>query len=324
MMWEFQAFSPIVAGMTKAPPKIQADLPPPVRAETPEIAPGASIAAVFSAFVAAGLHHLEVNAELFAHQPSPQEVHQMRVAVRRMRALIGVFRSALPKALRKRVVRDLKRFQKTLSPARDLDIFLDGVLPILPSLPMQTMLARAARDSHRRAYAKASKVVKGPALATLQTDLAELVLAVSSAPRGEKPARGFARTFLAKKHRKLVRRLDEATRRSDERLHALRIRIKKLRYAVEFFRPAMPKAGAKRFHGALAEAQDVLGAFNDAVSARALARDLMRSSPGFDAGARRAVDMAFAGAEDKARPKAQRKFAALKSELKTAPKHWLR
>lgn len=313
-----------IAGMTKTPSTPKVATPPPVRAETPELASGATVAETFAAFVAAGLHHLAVNAELFAIQPSPEEIHQMRVAVRRMRALLGVFRSALPAAHRKRVIGDLKRFQKALGPARDLDVFLDQALPTLSSLPLRTILAGTAHEAHRRAYLKASKIVKGRALATLQTDLAELVVALAEGRAAEKPARAFARKLLAKKHRKLVKRLEGAWKRSDEEMHALRIGIKKLRYAVEFFRPVMPKGGVKRFHGALAEAQDVLGVFNDAVNARVLAGSLMEKAAELDASARTAIDAAFAAAEDKARPKARRKFAALKSELKRAPKGWFR
>jgi CHAD domain-containing protein len=310
--------------MTKISSQPKLDSPPPVRAEAPELASDATVAETFAAFAAAGLHHLAVNAELFAVEPSPEKIHQMRVAVRRMRALLGTFRAALPKARRARVVGDLKRFQKALGPARDLDVFLDEMLPALKSLPMRTTLAAAAHDAHRRAYLKATKVVKGPALATLQTDLAEMVGALAKERAARKSARAFARKFLARKHRKLIAHIAAKERRSDEEMHALRIRIKKLRYAVEYFRPVLPKAGAKRFHGALAEAQDVLGVVNDAVNARALARELLRKAPGMNASMTKAVDALFAKAEDRARPKARRKFSVLKPELRRPPKGWLR
>lgn len=310
--------------MTKTSSQPKLDSPPPVRAEAPELAPDATVAETFAAFAAVGLRHLAVNAELFAVEPSPDTIHQMRVAVRRMRALLGTFRSALPREHRRRVVGDLKRFQKALGPARDLDVFLDETLPELSSLPMRRMLASAAHEAHRRAYLRATKVVKGPALATLQADLAKMVAALAEGRAAEKSARAFARKFLAGKHRKLMARIAGKRRRSDEEMHALRIRLKKLRYAVEYFRPVMPKSGARRFHGGLAEAQDVLGILNDVVGARALARELMRKASGVNAPARAAIDAAFAGAEDKARPKARRMFSALMPEIERAPKGWLR
>jgi CHAD domain-containing protein len=62
-----------------------------------------------------------------------------------------------------------------------------------------------------------------------------------------------------------VRRLGKKLRRLDpQELHQLRIRIKKLRYAVEFFRDLWPGRRAGRYLSALKTLQQVLGRVNDA------------------------------------------------------------
>jgi triphosphatase len=296
----------------------------PIRAQHPALSTGATVVETFAALTGAGLRHLERNVAAFETQPEPNAVHQMRVAVRRLRALLGAFRPVLPKAQRKRVAADLKRFQKCLGPARDLDVFLDDVLPSLRFVPARTILAGAARAPHRRAYTRVHRVARGPIPDRLRSGFARLSDALAAAPEGRRSGRSLGRKILERRYRALVRRLDGAKARSDERLHALRIRIKKLRYAVEFFRPLMPKGGVKSFHAALAESQDILGAFNDAVNARALARTLALNAVGLNAETRRMLDSTFAAAEARARPRVQRKLAGQQKALAAPPARWFR
>jgi CHAD domain-containing protein len=297
---------------------------PPIRARNPALASRATVAESFAALATAGLEHLTRNAEAFASQPEPNAVHQMRVAVRRLRALLGAFRSVLPKVRRKHVAADLKRLQKCLGPARDLDVFLDEVLPEMPLASARTILAGAARPPHRRAYGRIRSALAGPVLKRLRLGFAALSDDLRSGADGRRSGHALGRKVLKRRHDALVKRLGGAKERSDERLHALRIRIKKLRYAVEFFRPLMPKGGVRAFHAALAESQDVLGAFNDSVNARTHARALVRGVRGMDAKARAAIDDVFATAEKRARARAQRKFAAQQKALMKAPRRWFR
>jgi CHAD domain-containing protein len=56
-----------------------------------------------------------------------------------------------------------------------------------------------------------------------------------------------------------------------DELHGLRIAVKKLRYAAEFFRSLYGRKRAAKFIAALADLQDCLGAINDAVIGQQLA-----------------------------------------------------
>ena len=296
----------------------------PIRAEHPVLSAKATIAESFSALAEAALTHLARNAEAFEVTPEPHAVHQMRVAARRLRALLGAFRSALPETARKRAGLDLKRLQKALSPARDLDVFLDEVLADVAVTSVRMTLAHAAQAPHKRAYGRVRRMVRGALMERIKKDFDGLSAALAKAKDGAHAGRSFARTILLRRHKALSRRLGGAKRRSDKRLHALRIRIKKLRYEVEFFRPLMPRGGVVAYHAALAESQDVLGAFNDAVSARALARSLAADLKEIDLKTRDAIDAVFAAAEERARLLAQRKFAIQQKALANPPKRWFR
>jgi CHAD domain-containing protein len=296
----------------------------PIRARHPELSRDATVAESFSALAEAALDHLERNAGAFKSAPEPHAVHQMRVAARRLRALLGAFRTVLPKAPRKRTAADLKRLQSVLGPARDMDVFLDDVLAGISVASVRTVLARAARNPHRSAYARVRKTAASSLLNRLRSDFERLAKMLSVKHDGGRSCRSFGRKLLIRRHRALVQRLAGAEKRSDKKLHALRIRIKKLRYEVEFFRPLLPNGGVVAYHAALAESQDVLGAFNDAVNARALARTLASSASEIDAAALEMIDAVFAAAEERARPLAQRKFAIQRKALTTLPKRWLK
>jgi CHAD domain-containing protein len=61
--------------------------------------------------------------------------------------------------------------------------------------------------------------------------------------------------------------------------HALRIRIKRLRHACEFFAPCFPEGRARAFVRELSALQDMLGELNDLAVARRLLRALKAAAP---------------------------------------------
>jgi hypothetical protein len=104
--------------------------------------------------------------------------------------------------------------------------------------------------------------------------------------RAMRPARDDAPTFHRNVERRLRRwhgrivadwkafdTLDEAS------LHALRKRIKRQRYAVEFFAAVLRRRQVERYLNALAVIQDRMGEFNDLFVARARYQSLVASDP---------------------------------------------
>lgn len=81
----------------------------------------------------------------------PEPVHQMRVAVRRARSAVSVFRSAMPDAVRDLVAGHLKTLGRVLGPTRDWDVFATETAPdVAAALPDDARLRRLIRAADRR------------------------------------------------------------------------------------------------------------------------------------------------------------------------------
>ena len=101
----------------------------PIRAENPTLPADVTVGQSFAALSEAGLKHLARNVEAFLARPEPDPVHQARVAVRRLRALLSAYRAALPKPGRKAVAADLKRAYAPILTTSFGDLNYGSVLP---------------------------------------------------------------------------------------------------------------------------------------------------------------------------------------------------
>ncbi len=215
----------------------------------------------------------------------------MRVGVRRMRAAFALFESRLP-ADRVRYFRsELRWLGRELGAARDLDVFTRGLLADIEShRPDDVALERLRVE----ALALRAECYEGVRTCIDSRRYARLVLELGGwlAARGWQenasrddsmrwlePAHTFAETELERRHRKIARLAERIDESVDAR-HALRIELKKLRYAGEFFRDLYPRHGAKRFLRRIARVQNALGHMNDVATAeRILALLLARLGP---------------------------------------------
>lgn len=226
----------------------------------------------------------------------PEAVHQMRVATRRLRSALSVFRTpaacqeieALQPALRDLAAR--------LGAARDWDVFLDGTgREALDAVAGDSRVAAtlaAARRRRHAAYGELREMLAGPGWRELQVALA---CAAASRP-WERAADGerldALRQPLAEhgaivltRRRKRVRKGAKGLRTMPiEALHELRKSCKKLRYAAEIMRSQFPGGQLHRFDKRLSALQEALGTLNDGAVARGLMAELGRSGRGFGAG----------------------------------------
>ena len=87
-----------------------------------------SVPQAFREIVAAGLGHLLAN-QPAAGAGDPEGVHQMRVAIRRLRSALVLFETHLEPHVTARFEAELKRFGRVLGEARDWDVFCLETLP---------------------------------------------------------------------------------------------------------------------------------------------------------------------------------------------------
>jgi CHAD domain-containing protein len=204
----------------------------------------------------------------------PDDVHEMRVAVRRLRAFLRAARPMLERRSADRLRADLDRLAGPLGAVRDLDVLLAGLAGEIASLdgrealdaPELLTILRGQRDA---ALARLLEFLESATYLALLAALDDAV----DAPRIRDPDASLRRIARAefRKLRKAVRALGDPP--SDRALHKVRIRGKRARYAAEL---AEAKAG-KRAGKLIAEAkrfQDVLGEHQDAVVATGALRGL--------------------------------------------------
>jgi CHAD domain-containing protein len=201
-------------------------------------------------------------------------IHQTRVALRRMRAALGLFRGAVDGPTEGRIVRALSAEAKWLAgecaPARDLHVFLTETAEEVP-IEVKRIATRLARLH----YDRARTALSGARYNGFDSQLAAFAQAASTAPSRESGRlEDFGRAVLDQRHAKVERRGQHLRSLDRDELHRLRIAIKKLRYAASFLRPAFASEGAKAYIEATVRLQGALGAMNDRAVASRMLEDI--------------------------------------------------
>jgi CHAD domain-containing protein len=267
---------------------------PPRRDGAPELPDGLSIEAAFAHVVG---HLSDIIIQLAPHavagRQGPEPVHQMRVAVRRLRSAIKIFHRALASSEIAEADRGLKALAAKLAPTRDWDVFVtETAAPVRAAFPMERRLERllAAAERRRRAcHEDLQQYLTSAVFRRLGIELACL----ASGPVGTLPVeaaepamplRDFAVQMLGKRHGRLAEIDDRLSTLEPAALHTIRLQAKRLRYAAEIFAPMYPGKAAHRFLRRLSRLQDCLGTLNDSAVAQHLLGELPGGSHAFPIG----------------------------------------
>ena len=223
------------------------------------------------------LSHLQLNHDGAVRSDDPEYVHQMRVATRRLRAALRMFRPVLPARFAEQLVPPMRELMQALGQARDLDVLMaEIVAPVASALPDEPRLTDLAGAITNRLYAARSNihfVLRQPAYSRLLLTAGSLL---QSAPFVDPPDTEapslllFADRRLRSQLKKILALADAARVDYPPSLHELRIGIKRLRYAIEFFGPMIPGKSGTAAIRRLAGLQEELGQLNDLASAGTL------------------------------------------------------
>jgi triphosphatase len=225
-------------------------------------------------------------------------IHQMRVAGRRLRALLACFRDLLASAVAEELKGELRWLMGALEPARDLDVFIaDTLEPILEHSAedeaLQALCA-AARHAAQRAREGARAAIASPRYTQFLLR-ADLLLASGEWAAPEAPVTAPVRPLAQHMLRRRCRQLLKIGRGHEvleiEELHQIRIAAKKMRYAAEFFRSLHSRKLARRYLTRLTALQDRLGTLNDSVTGRRLLEELLPNTGLEPAGAARVMGL---------------------------------
>lgn len=264
------------------------------------------------------LLHLQANVPGAVHELDDEYLHQVRVALRRLRVVLGMVKSCCADddelaALRK----DVAKLCMELGRSREWDVFVTQTLAAVSAhLPEHQGLGNVLRDSKRLREQHHARVQQ----ALQARDFQRLLLRFGAWMNGsywlKQRADGgidlpeFAAQILRKHGKQVIKRGRQIAAADADQLHVLRIACKRLRYSMSLFSSLYVRAEARRGLSVLAALQNILGALNDIAVARRLLDEL-------DAGGRRGrvaiirgwIECDFSAQTDKLQ-KAWKKFHA--------------
>lgn len=206
-------------------------------------------------------------------------LHDFRVAVRRIRALVGQMKGVLPPDLFARLRSEFAWMGQVTGRPRDLDVLHSQLFeyheatgvrdpaelePIVARIEEHRRIAREGMLAQMATERYAALFVEVRAFLRLES--LEAAPGEGDADSGPEAtlevARRRIRKIWRKFHRKATRVTGETT---DAELHELRILGKKLRYLLEFFQDLFPPLAVDPLVSSLKRCQDVLGEIQDCV-----------------------------------------------------------
>lgn len=264
-----------------------------MKAELPR---NASAQRALCAAISDALAQIAANAPGVLSNRDDEYLHQLRVGMRRLRSALRVSRPLLDSATRKDLVCSLRALSPVLGRARDWDVVVHTLIRCATALErrhagLETLIASARR---RRALARRAsrQALSSSAFARLMRRAAHWQGA--NQERGVRlaspqSALEFAGGALERLHRKALRHGASIDLSDARARHALRVRLKRLRYACEFFAGLFTRKPAEQFLDSLRTLQDLLGELNDIAVARRLLGELTSGRGGarLAAGSRR-------------------------------------
>lgn len=254
-----------------------------VSARPLRIGRGMSVEDAFRVTLLECLAHVAANVSAVTRSREVEGLHQLRVGLRRLAVAFSAFGEEFRTQAQRELQARTKAFAEAIAPARDLDVFAEEMFAPPAEAAgddeafslLRRRLERARADAWDQAVERVSSVefaillddvaVAAQSRAWLSADGIDLKdrLAVRA------PVKSVAARLLDEylmRARKRGRHLKTLTQRD---CHRLRISLKKLRYAAEFYGPLYEKKKVKRYMAGLKELQDLLGALNDAGQVRA-------------------------------------------------------
>ena len=248
---------------------IEPEPPPP--APPPEAPAGDHLAAALRAQYA----------NVLAHDPGtrlgadPEELHQLRVATRRLRAFLRAARSLLDTEWSEGLRAELAWLGGALGPVRDLDVLIEHLRADEASLERGEQRSLERLFSALETEREADRAVLAEAMRSERyLRLLDALEDAAAAPRLV-PSESSLAAIAAVEFRRLEKAVKALDREpTDEELHAVRLRGKRARYAAELAEPVVGRRATTFIERAKAF-QDVIGEHQDAVVAEQRIRELL-------------------------------------------------
>ncbi|MBB5786440.1 CYTH and CHAD domain-containing protein [Jiangella mangrovi] len=225
--------------------------------------------------------------DLATRRGEPDSVHQLRVATRRLRSTLRVYRGLFDRGVTEPVRTELRWLGRRLGPARDLEVMEETLTREVAEFPAELVIgpvsARLTRHfapARADAAAAVEETLRSERYLRLLDAVDRLVADPPLTERASRPADQELPRHVHKAYRttrRRVQRIDGEEHRDDamrdEALHDARKAAKRLRYAAELARPTAGKP-ANRLRKRAKKVASVLGEHQDSAVVRPLLRQL--------------------------------------------------
>lgn len=219
----------------------------------------------------------------------PEGPHQLRVAVRRLRAVLRLLERQASAGDLRAVVRCVRALGDLAGTVRDHDVVLQRITRLPVSEDARNRAVRHVTGRRRRALARMQRVLCTPGV-TASVESARGKLASLALVPDQRHLDEAARELLDRNFRQLARQCSEGIPDGDA-YHALRRRIRRVRDCVEVFGPVLRRHDAA-WRKRLQPVQSLLGDLNDIETAlRFVPASLTRAAPVREALTRQRLDM---------------------------------
>ncbi len=232
------------------------------------------LARSLACIVGSALAQLQANADGMLAGEDIEYLHQMRVSVRRLRSCMGVFSHGLPDEAITRLRAELKWLGGRLGPARDWDVFRAEAMPQLIAGLGEVVKVSSLNGLRNSAHDMGEAARRGARAAWNSRRAANLLLELGRVAAGggfpqasealRQPIGPFASALLEHRMGRVLARGKGRKAATVAHLHVLRIAVKKLRYAIEFFGSLYPQGKADDVREPLVRLQNCLGTLCDA------------------------------------------------------------
>ena len=244
----------------------------PAKWSRPTIGPKVGIAEAFAPLCNAALAQIAANTPGVARGADPEYLHQLRVGVRRLLSAMRTFRPLLKRKRAKALANDLRVAMQVFGSARDWDVFL---VTLKRAKAEEALAVSAARQ--RLDAAAQARTLAGSAAFQQTQDRARRWLEKGPWRASAQPhhaIRGYAGISLDGAYRRLSKRARDIDWRDQRERHRVRIALKRLRYAADFFADCFSSPKIRPFLARLSALQDTLGELNDLAVAHTLLGEL--------------------------------------------------
>jgi len=218
-------------------------------------------------------HIIKWNTEGVKNDLDTEFLHDFRVAVRRARVVLGQIKAVFPDDLTAQLQKDCAYLGAITNRVRDLDVYLvhkaryKALLPPSVRPDIEPLFAHLQRE-RTRAWCALGRQLDSPIYADI---LQRWDAFLAQPPAGDAAAANASRPIIEVVRKRLRRRCRSVvqlgtsllTEPDDERLHALRIACKKLRYVLECFVSLFPGKKTIILIKHLRRLQDNLGQAHD-------------------------------------------------------------